>query len=60
MFIIVQSTQFSIDTQYAVHCYYMFRPTVAIIKYTEPLHSPLLLSAIPSYTGQCLHIGGVL
>jgi hypothetical protein len=33
---------------------------VAIIGYTEPLQSPFLLSAMPPYTGQCLHTGSVL
>jgi hypothetical protein len=40
MLIIVQWTQFSIDTPHIMHCYYMFRPTVAIIRYTEPLQFP--------------------
>jgi hypothetical protein len=40
--------------------YYRFRLIVAIIRYTEPLQSPVLLSAIPSYTGHCLHIGSAL
>jgi hypothetical protein len=40
--------------------YYMFRPPVAIIRYTELLQSPLLLSAISLYTGQGLHIGSAL
>jgi hypothetical protein len=35
MFIIVPSTQFSIDTLYVMHCYYMFRPTVAFIRYIQ-------------------------
>jgi hypothetical protein len=40
--------------------YYMFRPIAAIIRYTEPLQSSFLLSAIPPCTGQCLHIGSAL
>jgi hypothetical protein len=39
---------------------YMFRPTAAIIRYTELLQSPFLLSALPPYTGQCLHNGSAL
>jgi hypothetical protein len=30
MFIIVSSTQFSLDTLYVMHCYYVFWPIVAI------------------------------
>jgi hypothetical protein len=37
--------------------YYMFQPIVAIIRYTELLQSPFLLSTIPAYIGPCLHIG---
>jgi hypothetical protein len=60
MFTIVPSTQFSIDTLYVMHCYYMFRLTVAIIRYIHFYIHPLLLSVVPPYTGQCLHIGSVL
>jgi hypothetical protein len=35
MFIIVQSTQISIDTLYVMHCYYMFRPIVSIVRYIQ-------------------------
>jgi hypothetical protein len=38
--VVVSSTLFSIDTLYVMHCYYMFRPTVAIIRYCSCLHSP--------------------
>jgi hypothetical protein len=59
-FIIVRSTQFSIDTLYVMHCYYMFRLTVAI-KYMQFFYiHTLFMSAVPPYTGQCLHIGHVL
>jgi hypothetical protein len=37
---IVPSTQFSIDILYVMHCYYMFRLTVAIIRYYNFLYSP--------------------
>jgi hypothetical protein len=39
--------------------YYMFRPTAAIVRVTELLHSIIthFLSALPPYTGQCLHFG---
>lgn len=40
-----------------VFMYCLFRPIVAIIKYIEPLQSLFLLSAIPPYSGQCLHTG---
>jgi hypothetical protein len=62
MFIIISpSTQFSIDTLYVMHCYYMFRPNVAFIRYIQFFYiHPLLVSAIPPYTGQCLHIGSAL
>jgi hypothetical protein len=36
--------------------FYMFCPIAAIIRYTELLQSPLFLSAVPPYTGQCLYI----
>jgi hypothetical protein len=39
----------------------MFRPIVAFIRYIQIFTFTLLvLSAIPPYTGQCLHIGSVL
>jgi hypothetical protein len=40
--------------------YYIFRPIVAIIRYTKPLQSLFFLFAIPPYTDQCLQIGSVL
>jgi hypothetical protein len=33
LFIIVLLIQFSINILYVMHCYYMFRPTVAVIRY---------------------------
>jgi hypothetical protein len=47
-----------IDTPY-VSMYYMFRPSVAIIRYTELLQSPFLLLYLP-YSGQCLRIWSAL
>lgn len=38
----------------------MLEPIVAIIRYTKLLQSPFLLFTLYPYTGQCLHIGGVL
>jgi hypothetical protein len=40
--------------------YCMFRPTAAIIRYTEPSQSPFFLFAILPYSGQCLHTGSAL
>jgi hypothetical protein len=48
-----------IDTP-SVCVHHMFRPIAAIIRYTEPLQSPFLLSDIVPYTGQCLHTGCIL
>jgi hypothetical protein len=53
--IVVLSTEFSTDALYVMHCYYMFRPTGAIIRYIQ-----FYAFATPPYTGQCLHIGSVL
>jgi hypothetical protein len=39
---------------------YIFRPIVAIIRSTEPSHSPYLLSTTAYCTGQCFHIGSSL
>jgi hypothetical protein len=55
MFIIIHSAQFCYK-----HMCHMFRPLAAIIKYIELLQSPFFLSAIPLYTGQCLHIGSAV
>jgi hypothetical protein len=40
--------------------YYKFWLILAIIWLTEHLQSPFLLSAVPPYTGPCLHIESVL
>jgi hypothetical protein len=40
--------------------YYMFRPIADIIRYIELFQSPIFLSAVPPYTGQCLHIMSAL
>jgi hypothetical protein len=45
-----------------VSLFYVFRHIAAIVRYeyielSESLHNP---SAIPPYTGQCLHIGSAL
>jgi hypothetical protein len=48
MFIVFPSTQFSVGTLYVMHCYYMFWPTVAIIRYIEFFYiHPLFMSTQP-------------
>jgi hypothetical protein len=59
MFIIIQLTQFLYKHTMHLHNY-MFRPIVAIIRYTEILLLPFFLSAVPLYTSQCLNIGSAL
>jgi hypothetical protein len=48
-----------IDTPY-ICMHYMFWRIAATVRYAEPLQLPFLLSAVPPYTGQCLHIGRAL
>jgi hypothetical protein len=50
MFIIVPSIQFSIDALYVMYCYYMFRPTVAIIRYIQFFTFTLYLCLLHLHT----------
>jgi hypothetical protein len=59
MFVVVPWIQFSIYyTLFIVTtCFGLLWPSSDIYSFT---HSPLFMSAVPPYTGQCLHTGSVL